>query len=183
MVLSNSSLPLNPVLSIPGFNLNASLGAIFVGLLVSGMWVHHVYNKLLLDWLKNKTLWDYVGSDCILLWKAFPCGLARSQICCTLMNFYASLEVLNLTPSFLGIDIIVRRLGVAPMVAFVLLTKYTSVIDASHIAFLSHTVFTYLVTDFGDEIGILRLLWSTSVSLCPLHMFSGARRTLIWYIA
>lgn len=92
-------------------------------------------------------------------------------------------EVLNLTPSFLGIDIIVRRLGVAPMVAFVLLTKYTSVIDASHIAFLSHTVFTYLVTDFGDEIGILRLLWSTSVSLCPLHMFSSARRTLIWYIA
>lgn len=83
------------------------------------------------------------------------------------MNFYASLEVLNLTPSFLGIDIIVRRLGVAPMVAFVLLTKYTSVIDASHIAFLSHTVFTYLVTDFGDEIGVLRLLWSTSVSLCP----------------
>lgn len=41
--------------------------------------------------------------------------------------------------------------------------------DAAHISMLAHTVYTYLITNFGNINSDLKLLWSTSVSKSPYY--------------
>ncbi|KAI0957935.1 hypothetical protein AcW1_006162 [Taiwanofungus camphoratus] len=47
-------------------------------------------------------------------------------------------------------------------------------LDSVHLAFITHTVYTYTITDFGDPLAITKPIWSVIVSYftCSVGLFT-----------